>query len=309
MSDYHQSVLLQEAMQYLDIQPKGIYIDATFGRGGHSKAILERLGGKGFLLAIDKDRAAIDFASEHFRGYDNFSLRQGSFTMLQTFVNEMGFAQKISGILLDLGVSSPQLDDPSRGFSFLQDGPLDMRMDLNQILDAATWINEAEEQEIATILWRYGEEKFGKRIAKAIVQERSKEPITRTKKLAEIIAKANPAWEKHKHPATRSFQAIRIYLNHELQELEACLEQSLSVLAVGGRLVVISFHSLEDKIVKRFIQKQERGGEFPRDLPITKEQFHPSLKRIAWGVTASHNEVVQNPRSRSAIMRVAEKLQ
>lgn len=308
MSDYHQPVLLKEVLESLAIKTDGNYVDATFGRGGHSKAILEQLGAKGFLLAIDKDKEAIKYAHENFEKYKNFQIRQGSFTMLQTFVNELGLAQKINGILLDLGVSSPQLDDPMRGFSFLQDGPLDMRMDPSQKLDAATFINNAPVEEIAQVLKELGEERFAKRIASAIVKERSLEPITRTKRLASIIANANPAWEKHKHPATRSFQAIRIFINQELQELETCLDQCMSVLAVKGRLAVISFHSLEDKIVKRFLQKLQQGGEFPRGLPVTKDQLAPKIKRIAWGVTASEVEIKNNPRARSGILRVAEKL-
>lgn len=308
MSNYHQPVLLKEVVESLAIKPDGNYVDATFGRGGHSKAILNKLGAKGFLLAIDKDKEAIKYAHENFEKYKNFQIRQGSFTMLQAFVNEMGLTQKINGILLDLGVSSPQLDDPMRGFSFLQDGPLDMRMDPSQKLDAATFINNGSFEEIAQVLKELGEERFANRIARAIVKERSIEPITRTKRLASIIAKANPAWEKHKHPATRSFQAIRIFINQELQELETCLEQCMSVLAVNGRLAVISFHSLEDKIVKRFLQKQQQGGQYPRGLPVTKDQLAPKIKRIAWGVTASEMEIKDNPRARSGILRVAEKL-
>jgi 16S rRNA (cytosine1402-N4)-methyltransferase len=307
--DLHQPVLLKEVIDSLAIKPDGIYVDATFGRGGHASAILNQLSEKGFLLAIDKDPEAIKFANENFQAWKNFCIRQGSFTMLEVFAKELGLAQKIDGILLDLGVSSPQLDDAARGFSFLKEGPLDMRMDPSQQLDAATWINQETEAEIARVLWQFGEEKFGRRIAKAIIQERSNQPITRTKQLADIIAKANPAWEKHKHPATRSFQAIRIFINQELKELQDCLQQSMTVLAVGGRLAVISFHSLEDRIVKRFLQKEQQGGNFPRDLPITQNQFHPKIKRIAWGITASNEEIKQNPRARSAILRVAEKIQ
>jgi len=308
MTNLHKPVLLEEVLEYLAIKPDGYYVDATFGRGGHSKAILNRLSEKGFLLAIDKDPSAVLFAEENLRHDKRFQIKQGSFAMLQSFINELGLNNQINGILLDLGVSSPQVDDPARGFSFLHDGPLDMRMDPAQPLDATAWINHADEREIARILWEYGEEKFSRRIAKAIIREREKEPITRTKQLADIIAKANPAWEKHKHPATRSFQAIRIFINSELEALEACLEQSINALAVGGRLAVISFHSLEDKIIKRFIRDQQRGGEFPRGLPVTHDQFAPKLKRIVWGIRASEEEIKQNPRARSAILRVAEKI-
>lgn len=309
MSDDHQPVLLQEVIEYLDIKPGGYYIDATFGRGGHSRVILDRLEEKGFLLAIDKDAAAVEFAQKNFEKQKNFRIKQGSFTMLQSFVNELGLEHKINGILLDLGVSSPQLDEAARGFSFLQDGPLDMRMDTSQGLNASEWINSAPEDEISYVLKTYGEERYARRIARSIVNERAKEPITRTLQLAAIVAKANPAWEKHKHPATRSFQAIRIHINQELRDLELCLEQCLSVLAIGGRVAVISFHSLEDRIVKKFIQKHQKGDEYPPGLPVTQDQLKPRLKRIAWGVTASDSELNTNPRARSAVLRVAEKLQ
>lgn len=308
MTDIHQPVLLNEVIEYLAIKPNGIYIDATFGRGGHAKEILNRLGESGFLLAIDKDPDAIKFAQQQFEKEARLNIKQGSFTMLQTFTEELGLVGKVDGILLDLGVSSPQLDNPDRGFSFLQDGPLDMRMNPNVGMDAATWINNAKAPEIASVLKKYGDERYAKRIAAAIVREVDIAPITRTKRLAEIITKANPAWEKHKHPATRSFQAIRIFINRELEEIEACLAQCLCVLKGGGRLAVISFHSLEDRIVKAFVQKQERGGDLPRGLPVTQAQIHRTLKRIAWGVVANEDEVNANPRARSAILRVAEKI-
>jgi 16S rRNA (cytosine1402-N4)-methyltransferase len=307
MEYVHQPVLLREVITYLNIQPEGIYVDATFGRGGHAEQILNRLGEDGFLLAIDKDPHAIKYAQEHFKN-EKFQIKQGPFSMLQTFVNDLGLANKVNGILLDLGVSSPQLDEAARGFSFLQDGPLDMRMDPSQSLDAATWVNKADEREIARVLWEYGEERYARRIAKAIIKARILSPITRTKRLAEIISKAIPAWEKHRHPATRSFQAIRIHVNNELQELKSCLEQSLSVLAIGGRLAVISFHSLEDRLVKQFIRIQQQGEIYPRGLPLTQENFVPRMKRIAWGIQASDVEKEINPRSRSAILRVAEKI-
>lgn len=308
MSNYHQPVLLQEVIEYLAIKPEGIYVDATFGRGGHSQAILNKLGTEGVLIAIDKDPEAAEFAKIKFKEDKRFQLKQGSFNMLQAYMEEMKIVGKVDGILLDLGVSSPQLDNSSRGFSFLQDGPLDMRMNPNEGIDAATWINSANESEISRVLKDYGEERYARRIAAAIVSERKKESILRTKKLADIVAKAHPAWEKHKHPATRSFQAIRIFINHELKELHEALQQSLTVLTMGGRLVVISFHSLEDRIVKQFVQQQERGGDFPREMPITQADLHPTLKRIAWGVRASELEIKTNPRARSAILRVAEKI-
>lgn len=309
MSDYHQPVLLQEVLEYLAVKPNGYYVDATFGRGGHSKAILNRLTNQGRLLAIDKDAEAIAFAKKNFEKYENFRIEQGSFDMLERLVAMQGLTGKIDGILLDLGVSSPQLDDPARGFSFLQEGPLDMRMDKTQPIDAAAWLSQASEQEIADVLYEYGEERYAKRIARAIVQARSETQITTTLQLAQIVAKANPAWEKHKHPATRSFQAIRIFINRELSELSDTLAQCLSVLAVGGRLAVISFHSLEDRIVKKFIQKNERGDDLPRDFPVTAIQVNRRFKRIAWGIKPSEQELKINPRARSATLRVVEKLQ
>ncbi|MBA2653970.1 MAG: 16S rRNA (cytosine(1402)-N(4))-methyltransferase RsmH [Gammaproteobacteria bacterium] len=308
MSNLHKPVLLTEVMQYLAIKPDGVYVDATFGRGGHSQEILNRLDKNGILLAIDKDPSAVQFGKENFHE-ESFQIRQGSFAMLESFIDELGLQGKVDGILLDLGVSSPQLDESERGFSFLQDGPLDMRMNPNDSPDAASWLNSASEEAIAQVLWEYGEERFSRRIARAIVEARKEEPFTRTKRLSEIVSKANPAWEKHKHPATRSFQAIRIYINHELDELKLCLEQSLSALGVGGRLAVISFHSLEDQIVKAFMRKKQQGGDYPRNLPVTQDMFAPEVKRIAWGITAKEQEVNENPRSRSAILRVVEKIQ
>ncbi len=284
--DEHQPVLLQEVLNYLDIKPEGNYIDATYGRGGHAGAILHELNSRGFLLAIDKDPSAVAFARQQINA-ENFIIKQGSFNQLAEFVDELDLKNKINGILLDLGVSSPQLDLPARGFSFLRDGPLDMRMNPEQGESAAAFIDHADEKQIAWVLKEYGEERFAKRIAKAIVHARSSEAITRTKQLASIIADAHPAWEKHKHPATRSFQAIRIYINDELQELTACLEQAYDALANGGRLAVISFHSLEDRIVKKFIQEKQQGNFFPRGLPVTHDKLVSKMKRIAWGVRAN----------------------
>lgn len=308
MGNNHQPVLLKEVIHYLNIQRNGIYVDATYGRGGHTREILSRLGEDGFLLAIDKDPEAVRFARESCKGSRNFVIKHGPFSMLSTWIVELGLVEKVNGILLDLGVSSPQLDDFSRGFSFLHDGPLDMRMDPSAPLSAADWINDASVKEIEKVLFDYGQERYARRIAKAIDNERQLEPIVRTQRLAEIIKKANPSWERHKHPATRSFQAIRIFINQELEELNSCLQTSLSVLAVGGRLAVISFHSLEDQIVKRFIQKNQQGDNFPRNLPIPGHYLSKRLRRIAWGVKAGDAEVCENPRSRSAVLRVAEKL-
>ena len=304
-SNKHKPVLLDEAIVALAIKTDGIYVDATFGRGGHAKAILNNLNENGKLLCIDKDSEAIETAIA--LNDKRLIIRHGSFANLENWLNELDLKQKIDGILLDLGVSSPQLDNPERGFSFLRDGPLDMRMNRQQELDAANWIAHAKEDEIAFVLKTYGEERFSKRIANAIVKERDIAPILTTGRLAEIVKVANPKWEKHKHPATRAFQGIRIFINNELQDLQDCLDQCLKMLKVGGHLVVISFHSLEDRIVKNFMQKHAKGL-IPDSVPMLDSQLDRNLKRIGKAVHASDAEIDINPRSRSAILRVAEKL-
>jgi 16S rRNA (cytosine1402-N4)-methyltransferase len=303
----HLPVLHSEALQALTVSSSGIYIDGTFGRGGHSAAILQALGAEGRLIAIDKDPEAIQCAQGLFAGDKRFGIEQGSFAELKTIAEKHGVCGKVSGILLDLGVSSPQLDQSQRGFSFLHEGPLDMRMDNSSGMSAATWLAGAEEKDIAQVLKEYGEERYAKRIARAIVAGREVAPITTTTRLAEIVSAANPAWEKGKHPATRAFQAIRIYINRELDDLRDCLGLSLDVLAVGGRLVVISFHSLEDRIVKRFMRDEERGPQLPIGLPVTQDQTGGRLRRIGKTIHAGDEEVRQNPRARSAVMRVAER--
>ncbi len=309
MSDSpHQTVLLNEAVDALVQDVDGFYVDGTFGRGGHSARILERLSERGRLLGIDKDQDAIVVARERFGQDPRFEIAQGSFAALASLVAERNMTGKVQGLLLDLGVSSPQLDEAERGFSFLNDGPLDMRMDRSSGQSAAEWLAEASESEIARVLKDYGEERFAKRMARALVKARAEQPITRTGQLAEIVKVANPAWEKGKHPATRAFQGIRIHVNNELTDLEAILTQALTVLAPGGRLVVISFHSLEDRLVKRFIRRQEKGQPLPAGLPVRDEQLDRTLKSVGKTVRASGAEVGANVRSRSAIMRVAEKL-
>ena len=305
--DSHRPVLLKEVIEQLMIKLDGVYVDATFGRGGHSKVILQKLNSAGALLCIDKDEAAIKVAQD--MQDSRLIIRRGSFSELRNWCDALGLSGEIDGIVIDLGVSSPQLDDPARGFSFMRDGPLDMRMDTTQELTAARWINSAKPSEIAMVLKDYGEERFARRIANAIERERNIAPIVTTLRLAEIVSKANPCWEKHKHPATRAFQAIRIFINNELGELKSCLEQCLDVLTAGGKLLVISFHSLEDRIVKQFIQKQIKGGDFPDDLPIEYKKLHVRLKRIGKAIRASESEVFCNPRSRSAALRVMEKIQ
>jgi len=301
----HVPVLLDEVIDALAIKSDGIYIDGTLGRAGHAKAILDRLGPNGKLLGIDKDLAALAAGQKLFAGDERVLLEQGSFAEMRTFAEQHKLAGKVNGILLDLGVSSPQLDDPERGFSFLKDGPLDMRMDTTSELSAATWINTAKEKDIAHVLKEYGEERYARRIANAIVRER---PIETTGKLAAVASAANPAWEKGKHPATRTFQAIRIFVNQELDDLKVCLDRCLDVLAVGGRLAVISFHSLEDRIVKRFMRHEASGGDIPVDVPIRQAELKTRLRIVGRAVKPTLAEVNRNPRARSAVLRTMEKL-
>ncbi|KTD65799.1 16S rRNA (cytosine(1402)-N(4))-methyltransferase RsmH [Legionella spiritensis] len=303
----HQSVLLQEAVEGLAIRPDGIYVDGTFGRGGHSRAILKRLSPAGRLIAIDKDPAAVAYGRECFKDDNRFSIIHGSFADLPHFAKEADIYGNINGILLDLGVSSPQLDDPDRGFSFMQDGPLDMRMDSRQAMDAAHFVNQAKAEEMAHVFREYGEERFAGRIARAIVAQRAQKPIVTTQQLAEIIKQANPKWEKHKHPATRVFQAIRIHINQELSDLTRCLDQVLDTLTAGGRLVVISFHSLEDRIVKQFMRRKEQGERFPSGVPLRASEISSSFKRIGKAIKPDDIEIKENIRARSAVLRIGEK--
>ncbi len=304
----HTTVLLDEAVEALVTDPHGFYVDGTFGRGGHSAAILARLSPQGRLLAIDKDPEAVAAARERFDSDERFEIVHASFADAATLVAARGRGGAVAGILLDLGVSSPQLDQPERGFSFQQDGPLDMRMDTEHGESAAQWLASAKEEDIVRVLRDYGEEKFARRMAAAIVRQRAVAPILRTRQLADIVAAANPAWEKGKHPATRAFQAIRIYINRELEDLEALLASVLDMLALGGRLVVISFHSLEDRMVKRYIRRQEKGPDIPRGLPVRDADIPRRLKSVGRAAKAGEGEVGSNARARSAVMRVAEKV-
>ena len=304
----HRPVLLEEALQGLNISTGGLYLDGTFGRGGHSGELLSRLGPEGHLLALDKDPEALAEARRRFGDDDRFSILQTSFANLSEAVESRGWLGKVDGILLDLGVSSPQLDDARRGFSFQQDGPLDMRMDPGSGESAAQWLMRAEEQDISRVLKVYGEERFARRIARAIIEQRQQGSIESTAQLAALIARAVPRREKGKDPATRSFQAIRIHINKELEDLEIALQQSIPVLKPGGRLVVISFHSLEDRRVKRFIRDEEKGDDFPPDLPVTQDQLHPRLRAVGKAIRAGKQELEVNPRARSAILRIAERL-
>lgn len=302
----HATVLLQEAVDALVWDENAVYVDGTFGRGGHSARILQHLSARGRLVAIDKDPQACAWARERFGDDERFSIIQGSFADLPALLAAQELPA-VAGVLLDLGVSSPQLDDAERGFSFQHDGPLDMRMNPDQGQTAARWLASAGEAEIARVLKEYGEEKYARRMARAIIKAREQSAITRTGQLAEIIKAANPAWEKHKHPATRAFQAIRIFINEELRDLQSLLDQVLDLMVIGGRLVVISFHSLEDRRVKRFIRSQENPA-VPRGLPLRDSEIRRRLRSIGRAVRAGADEVAANPRARSAIMRVAEKV-
>ncbi|VXB39798.1 S-adenosyl-dependent methyltransferase activity on membrane-located substrates [Pseudomonas sp. 8AS] len=306
----HITVLLDEAVDGLAVRADGCYLDGTFGRGGHSRLILERLGPDGRLLGFDKDPLAIATGNALAAEDGRFVVVQRSFAELGEEVAQRGLAGRVDGILLDLGVSSPQLDDAARGFSFLNDGPLDMRMNPDAGVSAAEFIASASAEEIARVFKEYGEERFAKRMARAVVERRALKPFERTADLAAVLTEANPAWEKGKNPATRAFQGLRIYINNELGDLEAGLDAALESLAVGGRLVVISFHSLEDRIVKQFMRRHAKGeaDNLPRDLPIIPKAFEPRLKLLGKPQFASEAELKANPRSRSAVMRVAEKL-
>ncbi|MBU1283792.1 MAG: 16S rRNA (cytosine(1402)-N(4))-methyltransferase RsmH [Gammaproteobacteria bacterium] len=306
----HITVLLDEAVEGLAVRADGCYLDGTFGRGGHSRLILEKLGPDGRLLGFDKDPLAIATGNALAAEDGRFVVVQRSFAELGDELAQRALGGQVSGILLDLGVSSPQLDDAERGFSFMNDGPLDMRMNPDAGVSAADFIANAAEEEIARVFKEYGEERFAKRMARAVVLRRAEQPFTRTADLAQVLTVANPAWEKGKNPATRAFQGLRIYINNELGDLERGLDAALENLAVGGRLVVISFHSLEDRIVKLFMRKHAKGemDKLPRDLPIIPKAFEPRLKLIGKPVFASEGELAANPRSRSAVMRIAEKV-
>ncbi|MBR9729054.1 16S rRNA (cytosine(1402)-N(4))-methyltransferase RsmH [Shewanella intestini] len=305
----HLSVLLKETVDGLNIQPDGIYIDGTFGRGGHSRQVLAQLGDKGRLIAIDRDPQAIE-ASKQFADDPRFQIVHGGFGQLADYVADLGLTGKINGVLLDLGVSSPQLDDADRGFSFLRDGPLDMRMDNSQGQTAAQWLARAEIEDMAWVFKTYGEEKNSRHIARCIAADREQTPFTRTKELADLIARITKKKEKNKHPATRVFQAIRIYINSELEQIDQALEGSLVALAPHGRLSVISFHSLEDRMVKRFIRRHSQGESVPHGLPITEAQLNKNkkLKGLGKALKPSEAELEVNPRARSSVLRVAERL-
>jgi 16S rRNA (cytosine1402-N4)-methyltransferase len=301
----HTTVLLNEAVEALAIRPDGIYVDGTFGRGGHSARILERLGSEGRLIALDKDPAAVA-VGKAWRDA-RFRMVHRGFAQLAEVLREEGVA-KVDGILLDLGVSSPQLDEAERGFSFRFDAPLDMRMDTSSGMTAAEWLATADEGLLTEVIRDYGEERFAKQIARAVVAARAVQPIHTTRQLVELVGKAVRTREAGQNPATRTFQAIRIYLNGELEELERVLPECVTHLKAGGRLAVISFHSLEDRIVKRFMRDMAEGDKLPRDVPIRASEVPQGRMRLVGkAVRAAEAEVKANPRSRSAVMRVAER--
>ncbi|MCY4044498.1 MAG: 16S rRNA (cytosine(1402)-N(4))-methyltransferase RsmH [Cellvibrionales bacterium] len=305
----HESVLLQEAVAALSIKADGFYVDGTFGRGGHSRVILESLSDQGRLLAIDKDNEAISYANATFGGDQRFLICHGTFASIQTLVESQGKLGKVDGVLLDLGVSSPQLDVADRGFSFLKDGPLDMRMNDKVGETAADWLQSADQSEIRRVFWEYGEEKFSGLIAKKIVERRVHKPFETTLDLANFIKDIIPnKFHQKKHPATRCFQAIRMHINNELGDIEAFLSSILSVLKVGGRLVVISFHSLEDRLIKRFIKNEERGPQLPKHIPIRDIPRPPHFVSVGKAIKPSAIECEGNVRARSAVMRIAEKV-
>lgn len=316
MTEYfqHISVLLHESIDGLAIKPDGIYIDGTFGRGGHSRTILSQLGPNGRLYSIDRDPQAI---AEAQRIDDpRFTIVHGPFSGIAEYAQRYDLVGKVDGVLFDLGVSSPQLDDAERGFSFMKDGPLDMRMDPTSGMPVSDWLAQAELDDITWVIREFGEDKHARRIAKAIVayrEDEENEPLTRTSQLAKLISDAAPkSFKEKKHPATRAFQAFRIYINSELEEIDTALKGAASILAPQGRLSVISFHSLEDRMVKRFMRKESKGPEVPHGIPLTQEQIRAlgsaDLKTVGKAIKPSEQEVEMNPRSRSSVLRIAEKL-
>ena len=301
----HKTVLLEAAVDALAINPAGIYVDATFGRGGHARLILRRLGSQGRLIGLDRDPAAIEAGKEI--ADPRLKLFHAAFSSLGTVLKEEG-VERVDGVLLDLGVSSPQLDDAERGFSFRADAPLDMRMDTSRGMTAADWLAQASQRQLAEVIKKYGEERFANAVAKAIVAARAGRAVTTTRQLAEIVASAVRTREQGQHPATRSFQAIRIHVNQELEELSLTLPQCVAALNRGGRLAVISFHSLEDRIVKRFMRDESRPPQLPARLPVRAADLpRPRLKPVGKPVYPTEAEIAANPRARSAVMRVAER--
>jgi 16S rRNA (cytosine1402-N4)-methyltransferase len=303
----HIPVLAEEALGALALEPGGYYVDATFGRGGHTALLLQALGPEGRVLAIDRDPAAVAAGSRHFAAEMRLALVHASFADIGTLVPAHSGGRACRGVLFDLGVSSPQLDDPARGFSFRADGPLDMRMDPTRGEPVSVWLARAGVDEIREVIATLGEERFARRVAQAIVTARRERPIERTRELAELVARAVRTREHGRHPATRTFQALRMHVNDELGQLERALSAAVNALALGGRLAVISFHSLEDRVVKRFMQRESQPDPAAASLPILPPQLTPRLKLVGRKLRPSKEEVVRNPRARSALLRVAEK--
>ncbi len=309
--DYsHQPVLFSEVLDAMQIRPDGVYVDGTFGRGGHARAILELLNEQGRLIVMDKDPQAINTAKQQFSEDKRVTVIHDDYAQMSRHIDSLGLRNLVDGILLDLGVSSPQLDDARRGFSFQNNGPLDMRMNTEQGETAADWIMAASEKEIADVLWQLGEERYSRRIARRIVEFRQQQLISDTATLATIITDCVPAAKEKKHPATRSFQAIRMRINHELDHVTEVLNSVFDILKIGGRLLVISFHSLEDRLVKRFIKKHSTAPSLPRGLPLREQDIKVNvrLKAIGKAIRAGAKELMQNPRSRSAVLRIAERI-
>jgi 16S rRNA (cytosine1402-N4)-methyltransferase len=304
----HQPVLLEEAVNALNIKADGIYVDATFGRGGHSAAILDCLNEHGRLLAFDQDPQAVAYGRQRFNKDKRIEIIHCNFRQVADMVAERGLDKKVNGVLMDLGVSSPQLDDAARGFSFSRSGPLDMRMNPEEGESAMKWLSRVSLNDLIYVLKKYGEEKSARRIAQAIIDSRKDMEITDTRQLAEIIVNAVPGYEKHKHPATRSFQAIRIFINEELQALEEGLQAAVSVLAVAGRLAVISFHSLEDRIVKRFMRNITSPPKLPPGLPVMNAANAVPYRLVGKPCVPGEQEIKRNPRARSARLRVLERV-
>ncbi len=302
----HISVLLHEALTALCIQHDGVYLDCTFGRGGHSRAILTELGANGRLIGFDRDPSAVAVARNLAQEDPRFEIVHTAFSELETALDSLAVS-RVHGILMDLGVSSPQLDEAERGFSFQADGPLDMRMDPTTGESAADWIARADADEIAHVLWVFGEERFSRRIARAIVEARQLTPIVTTTQLSQIVTSAQPKKDQNKHPATRSFQGIRLYINGELTEVEQGLEAAMNRLEVGGRLAVISFHSLEDRLVKRALRDASRPPKGDPRMPLPDSVAQPKLKLVGKAIKASPDELRLNPRARSAVLRIAER--
>ena len=306
--DEHIPVLADEALGALALEPGGYYVDATFGRGGHTALLLQALGREGRVLALDQDPEAIAAGSRRFAGEVRLALVHASFAEIGSLVPAQSGGRPCRGVLFDLGVSSPQLDDPARGFSFRADGPLDMRMDPTRGEPVAAWLARASVDEIREVIATFGEERFARRVAQAIVTERRERPIERTRQLAELVARAVRTREPGKHPATRTFQALRMHVNDELGQLQRALTGAVDSLSSGGRLAVISFHSLEDRLVKRFMQRESQLDPAVAALPIVPPQLVPRLKLVGRKARPSREETARNPRARSALLRVAEKV-